>query len=184
MLQVTLAFIVAGVFLAAVAGKARHRSALGDVADVARQLNLPDTISRHAGKLLLAGEFCAAVLIVVPPFSPLGAALAVVLLAGMAWGIQRIRTAGTGATCRCFGGSATELRARHVVRNLALALAATAVLALRLAQGPPHLAFPQWALAFAAASVATLAVVHLDDLIFLFGPSKVPQRPVPKGSDS
>ncbi|MER5579415.1 MauE/DoxX family redox-associated membrane protein, partial [Streptomyces massasporeus] len=111
-----------GVFLLALAGKVRSRTAFASFARSITDLRLfPRKVSRAAAAAVIAGEVAVLLLLVPPRTAPLGLAAAVLLLLAFTAGIVVALRGGRRAPCRCFGASATPLGPLHVVRNLILA---------------------------------------------------------------
>ncbi|MFD5743667.1 MauE/DoxX family redox-associated membrane protein [Streptomyces massasporeus] len=172
-----------GVFLLALAGKVRSRTAFASFARSITDLRLfPRKVSRAAAAAVIAGEVAVLLLLVPPRTAHLGLAAAVLLLLAFTAGIVVALRGGRRAPCRCFGASATPLGPLHVVRNLILAgtgAAGFAVMTALPAGGwPAHAG--GGAVAAVAAIVAALLVARLDDLAALFRtgrPAPVAARP-------
>ncbi|WP_169745059.1 MauE/DoxX family redox-associated membrane protein [Cryptosporangium arvum] len=113
-----------------------------------------------------AGRVCAAVT----------SGLAAVLLAALSVGIALALRRGPGATCACFGATERPLTPGHLVRDVVLATACAAGVALALAAGDAPAEPAGVAVAVFAGAVAGLLVARLDDLIDLFSP-----RPAGRG---
>ncbi|MER5768476.1 MauE/DoxX family redox-associated membrane protein [Streptomyces sp. NPDC001985] len=159
--------LLIGVFLTAVAGKARSRTAFAAFERSLAGLGLlPARLSRAVAVSVIAAESATVVLLVPAPTVPLGFALGALLLLGFSAGIALALRRGRRAPCRCFGASAAPLGPVHVVRNLLLA-AAGAAGAVLVAAGPadgwpPHPGGA--AIACASALVVVVLTVRLDDL--------------------
>jgi hypothetical protein len=165
--------LLLGVFLAALAGKVRRRAAYrGFVASLRALGVLPRQLVEVIAAAVTTAEAAIVVLLAVPGTVPAGFLLTAVLLMAFTTGIVPAVRRGTTAPCACFGVSATPLGRVHVVRNLVLLATAGAGLAVAGAGGGTE--FAGAALAVAAALVALVPVLRLDDLTALF--SRAPAR--------
>ncbi|MGC7094283.1 MauE/DoxX family redox-associated membrane protein [Amycolatopsis lurida] len=157
------------VFLVSSVSKVTGRNAFTAFTDSARRLgSLPAPLAGPVAAAVVAAEFAVWILLVLPgTAAPVaGLLLAVVLLLGFAVAALRAIRRGVGTPCRCFGGSATRLGPRHVVRNFLLAAAA----ATAVAATPARLPAQPGALVMAlfAGLLAGGLIVLLDDLVGLF----------------
>lgn len=167
------------VFAVAAIAKARSASAFRDFARSLRRLGVPATrVGTPIAAAVIAGESAVTVLLawsaslavagVDGPWRTvpgtlgfvLAAALLTVFSAGIGAGLRR----GGGATCHCFGPSATVLGMPHIVRNLLLAALAAAG-ALVAAEGGRTAGM---VVAAFAGSVTALLIIESDDLVRLF----------------
>ncbi|WP_411084267.1 MauE/DoxX family redox-associated membrane protein [Streptomyces sp. cmx-18-6] len=163
--------LLAGVFLAAFAGKIRSAAAYREFAGSVVRLGLfSRRVSRVCAAVVVGVEFLVLALLVPAGTVPAGFLAAVLLLCAFAAGIVLALRAGGSAPCRCFGASSAPLGRVHVVRNLILAVAGAGGLAsAALGAGA---AWPAHAGGVAVAGVAAVLgvflVVRLDDLMSLF----------------
>ncbi|GAA2002961.1 MauE/DoxX family redox-associated membrane protein [Catenulispora subtropica] len=159
--------LLAAVFLLAVAGKARSRTAYTAFAASLDDLRwLPASLRRLAPPALVLTEAAIVVLLLVPDTAALGSAGALALLAAFALGIGWSLRRGEEVRCLCFGADRGALDASSVVRNAVLAAgAALGLLSTLLAHDPASAAGTALALAGGAAlgAVAT----RWDDLHYL-----------------
>ena len=119
--------VLAVVFGAAAIGKVRDRA--GTVAS-ARDLGVPGHAVAAVASLLPIAEATAALLIVFPSTSRIGAAIALVLLGAFSVAIATTLRAGRTPTCHCFGvRSNRPIGSDTLVRNSALMLLGIVVLA-------------------------------------------------------
>lgn len=164
--------LLLGVFLAALAGKVRGRAAYRGFEASLRALGvLPRRLAGVAAAVVTAVEAAIVVLLAVPGTVAAGFLLAAVLLTAFTTGIVLALRRGTTAPCACFGASVTPLGRVHVVRNLLLLAVAGAGPAAGTGGGTE---FAGVVLAVAAALVALVPVLRLDDLTALF--SRAPAR--------
>jgi hypothetical protein len=162
----------------AVALFSKLRGFRGFVASV-RQLDVvPGTLVRPVAVAVVVGEAAVAIAMVVRPLA--GFAGAVALLGGFAAAVAVTIRRGTPATCHCFGASGAPFGRRHVVRNLVLA-ACAATGAVLVVAGAGEATGAALAIGVPAALVAVVAVVRLDDLMFLFTPARPRSRQAPAG---
>ncbi|GAB3425396.1 MauE/DoxX family redox-associated membrane protein [Flindersiella endophytica] len=167
--QVTLA----GVFLFSFASKVRNRNAYEEFVASVVILRL----ARYRGSRVLAlatvaAEAASVILLIVPSTSKAGLALAACLLTAFTTVIAVELRRGSRAPCRCFGASSTPLGLPHLLRNLILlAAGGTGLVGGLTATAAPR--DPAWTvLTLAAAALALVLVVRLDDLVALFSPAK------------
>lgn len=177
LLGITFDYALAMVFIAAAVGKLRHRSSFGEVAVLAASIGVPERLTRWAGPLLVAAEIAAATLLVLPPWSGWGAAVAGLLLALLTYGAWRADRRPDRPACRCFGGTAVTIGRRHVVRNAALTVAATTSVLIAVFGGASAVTAPHRAAAVVAALLLATAVVNLDTLLFLGGSGSTAATP-------
>jgi hypothetical protein len=144
----------------------RFRDGLGD-------LGVPARLGTTAAVAAVLGESVTLGLVVVPATAVIGLFAAGSLFVAFALVLGRAVAQGTAASCHCFGATKDNVSARHVARTGALAVLAYAAGVLDAAAYPWHLfADPPTALvAVAVSAVAVAAVVHLDELTWLFGGS-------------
>ncbi|WP_283138244.1 MauE/DoxX family redox-associated membrane protein [Rhizohabitans arisaemae] len=156
------------VFLIAVAGKVRGRTAFQEFTASLTTLGIFSRAgSAVAAYALVGAEAVTPLLLVSPPTAPLGFAAATGTLAVLTGGVLIALRRGRRTPCRCFGRTATPLGPAHVIRNLILtAIGCTGLVAWAAGGAAAHPAGV--ALALAAAVVGALLVVRLDDLMELF----------------
>ncbi len=120
----TAAVWAARIVLAAVFGYAavtKLQDAEGSVRGT-RELEIPERFVSLVSRALPLVEIAVAVTIVVPPLSPVSAALGLVLLVAFTAAIVRVRSKGRVPMCFCFGSRNAQPADRDaVVRNVALA---------------------------------------------------------------
>lgn len=171
------------VFACSVVGKLRGAGAFAAFRRATAELVPP--ARAHAAPLAVAvigAESVTVVLLGVPaiPGAGLGAGVGLLLAftAAIAAGLRR----GSTSPCRCFGGPATPLGVRHLVRNTGLVLVAAAGLAgeLTSTSGGTPAGVPPLGLAMAAGVAVVLAalVLWFDALAELFVGTP-PQSAVP-----
>ena len=109
---------------------------------------------------VVAAEAATVVLVLIPATAGLGFTLALALLLAFTGGLTHALSRGRHTSCRCFGASTAPVGPRHLVRNLALAVAAA------LGALAPGAALPLGGLALAALTgvVVAVLVVALDDI--------------------
>ena len=109
---------------------------------------------------VVAAEAATVVLVLVPATATVGFALALGLMLAFVAGIAHALSRGRRTSCRCFGASTAPVAPRHIVRNLALAVAAV------LGALAPGTALPLAGLALAALTgvVVAVLVVAMDDI--------------------
>jgi len=160
--------LIGVVFAVAFVGKVRNRKAFDEFVRSTRAMGvLPSALVRPVSVVVVAAELLVVLALAVPTreAGALGFGLAAALLAAFTVGIAVSLTRGKRASCRCFGGKGTPLRAHHVGRDLALVAVALVGLLGTLASAPVD---PGVAVVTAAAG-ALLAglVVMLDDILAL-----------------
>jgi hypothetical protein len=160
--------LLATVFVGAVAGKVGGRSAYQGFVRSLRDMAIPNGLIRMAAPATVAAEALTAVLLLAPlrPTVLLGFILATTLLGAFAAVVGRALRRGVRAPCRCFGGSATPLGARHIIRNVILMALAGAGIAATAA-GHGRLQIAPTLIAASAGLVIGLATIALDDLVSL-----------------
>lgn len=161
-----------GVFATSTIAKVRSPQAYADFSRSVQALRMvPPFWSRMAAGAAVAGEAGVVLLLALPATVPAGFALAVGLLCAFTISIVLALRGGRTSPCRCFGVSAAPLSGIHVVRNvLLLAVALTGLIGVAVVDGPTR--DPAGvALAIAAAAVAALFFVGLDDVVALLRPT-------------
>ncbi|MFD1322750.1 MauE/DoxX family redox-associated membrane protein [Micromonospora sonneratiae] len=166
------------VFLVAVTGKLRSRTAFDDfVASVAQFGLLPERWLPLTARLVLTGEAGIVLLLALPATVPAGYALAIgvlgILSAGMLTAVRR----GRRPACLCFGAAGVPIGARHVARNLLLAAIAAGGLVASVATSGSPMRPAAALLAVATAVPLAALVVRLDDIVELFTASPVRAKP-------
>jgi hypothetical protein len=121
---------------------------------------VPARLVNTVAVAVVAAEAATVVLVLVPATATFGFALALALMLAFTAGITHALRRGRRTSCRCFGASNTPVSPRHIVRNLALALAAA------LGASAPSTALPLAGLALAALTgvVVAVLVVAIDDI--------------------
>jgi hypothetical protein len=161
-----------GVFATSTVTKVRSRRAYADFSRSVEAFQMVSpSWSRMAARATVVGEAAVVLLLALPRTAPVGFALAVGLLCAFTMSIVLALRRGTTSSCRCFGASAAPLSGIHVVRNvLLLAVSLTGLIGGAVVTGstrdPAGLT-----LSLAAAAVATLFVVNLDDVVALLRPT-------------
>lgn len=160
--------MLAAVFVVALFGKVRSRSAYADFRrSVVDWRVLPRRWSVAAAAGTVVGEAGVVLLLALPGTAAIGFAAGALLLAAFTAGIVMALRLGRTATCRCFGASTTTLGAAHVVRNVILVgLCITGAVSTAVAGGS-ELSWPGSVLALTSAAVGVLFVVRFDDLAAL-----------------
>src|SRR5690606_8348826 len=120
-LLVATTIVVWLVFAGAVVGKLRSRARLREFRQslVATGL-VPRRWATGAATTVLAAETATLALLLLPGTTPVGFALATVVMAGFSTGVWLVVRRGGRADCRCFGGAGGPLNRLHLGRNLAL----------------------------------------------------------------
>ncbi|SDQ87192.1 MauE/DoxX family redox-associated membrane protein [Thermostaphylospora chromogena] len=158
-------FTLAGVFLAALAGKLRDgRARAGFVSAVTTIAAVPRGWAGAVGTAVMGVEAAVVVTVLVPATRVIGLILAAGTLTVFAAALGRALASGRRSSCACFGARSSPLAWRHVVRNVLLAGAAAAA-AGHAALAPP---VPPQALGVLTAALAAtpvvILIVSLDDL--------------------
>ncbi|MGH3932360.1 MAG: MauE/DoxX family redox-associated membrane protein [Pseudonocardiaceae bacterium] len=173
------------VFAFSVLGKLRGAGAFAAFRRATAELVPP--ARSHAALLAVAvigGELTVVVLLGVPVIAWVGLGVSFTLLLAFTLAIAAALRRGSTAPCRCFGGSASPLGVRHLVRNTGLMLVAVAGLVAEVAEtsGAVSAEIQPLGLVMAAMVAAVLAALVLcfDALTDLFvgAPSRsaVPSR--------
>lgn len=131
-------------------------------------------VARLVAPAVTAAE--AAVVVLLVPARAVALTLAALLLTAFGVAIALALRRGVATACRCFGGSA-ELSPWHLARN-ALLLAATGTGLLAAPAAPGSADLGALLVAAAAALVAGMVLVRLDDVGELFGPGLSRHTPV------
>ncbi|WP_420719516.1 MauE/DoxX family redox-associated membrane protein [Streptomyces sp. NRRL S-481] len=131
--------LVGMVFLTSALSKVLGKGAFGAfTASLGEMRLLPPALTWPAALCVLIAETAVCGLLAVPSAlaTRIGFTVAALLLTAFTVGVSLVVRRGVGASCRCFGTSATPLGARHVVRNVLLtAVAATGAAAVAVAGG-------------------------------------------------
>jgi hypothetical protein len=168
----TLRLVLVFVLAAAVVGKLRSGpAALTELAAVVRRLGVREGSARSIAVATIVVEAGAAMLTAWPATALAGCAAALVLLVGFTGAVSRLVASGSGARCRCFGGTGTPLRRAHVVRNATLASVALAALVVTGSAGTA-ITGPALVLMAILAAVPAGVFVYWDDLAALQQPSR------------
>ena len=181
-------FLLAGVFVMAVASKVRDGETFTRfTAQMLRPGGVPAWFTAVVARGTVAAEAAAAVLLLTPIAVPVigrwsvpaGFALSALLLLGFSTAVAVAVRRRVQAPCGCFGRSATPLGARHVVRNSVLLVVAGGGLAAS-AQGAA--ASPAAMVVLAAGTIGValaIAVAAFDEVVALFAPTAT--RTLPSG---
>jgi Methylamine utilisation protein MauE len=165
-------FLVIGTLAISLIGKIRGRAAFREfVGAVAGLRVVPDGWATTAAVGSVAFEALVLLLLLLPVGPAAGLAAAAVLFAGFTTALAVAIRRGARVGCHCFGASETPVAPRHVVRSGLLAALACGASAYALAASAPSLGgigAPQTLVAAAAAGIAVVALVRLDDLVWLF----------------
>ncbi|KOT41660.1 hypothetical protein ADK41_09970 [Streptomyces caelestis] len=184
--------LLAVVFLTAVMGKTRNRSAFRAFVGSVRRLNLlSPSRARAAAVMATAAEamvpalFACALMPVGPLrvqaswFHAAALSLSLALLLAFTAVIALALVNGTQAPCRCFGARGSVLGVRHVIRNLFLVFAAVGGLLGHMTAAESGADGPGVVLAAATGAVLASVFVLFDDLVELFLPTTRPNLPEP-----
>ncbi len=162
--------VLAALFIVAVAGKlaghGRWLAFRSSLAALVPGRGRPAAVGVVAVAVVTA-EAATAAGLVLPVGWPLGLAAAALLLVAFAAGIGYALRRGLRVRCRCFGASGGELGAAELVRNVVLAVAAAAALAVDA--GPPTAATV--ALVLPLGLAAGYALSRWEDLLFAVAPA-------------
>ncbi len=161
-------YLVGGVLLAAAVRKASGRATFAAFAGAVRRLGgIPTTLAPTAAGAVIGMEAATGAALVAGIAPAAALAAAVILFAAFTVVLVRALRVGSREPCLCLGRADEPVGWPQVWRNAGLI--GTALLALAgapLATAPPTV--PGRLLCLAAAAVAVLVVVLLDDLIALF----------------
>lgn len=119
---------------------------------------------------LAAAEGILVALLILPTTTTIGFAYAAILTVALMAGVLTVINRGLVASCRCFGGSAAPLSARHVVRNGMLCGVAIAGL-LAPSESIP---LAGRVTAGLTGAVLGLPLILMDDVIELWAPVRRP----------
>jgi hypothetical protein len=160
--------MIAVVFIAAVWGKGRSKTAFGSFVDSLRDMTMiRRPWSARLAALTLAAEIAAVILLVTPSaqLTRLGFGLSALMLLAFAGAIVTSLMRGNKEPCQCFGRSTTPLGWHHVLRNLFLvAVSVTALFGVH--SGPFDLGYT--VIAVAGGAVLGVLVTAIDDIAYLF----------------
>ncbi|RBQ17732.1 hypothetical protein DP939_22950 [Spongiactinospora rosea] len=162
--------ILAGVLGYAGTAKVRDPRAFADAITSFRVI--PTRLAPVTAAILAWAELAAATLILAsavfgPRSAIAGFALAGLLMVAFAIVIVIVLKGGTRAPCPCFGRQSAPFSARHVIRNLLLAiLAGAGGWSMTAHFGEMSLEWSGFALA--AGAVVAILVIVMDDLVDLF----------------
>jgi hypothetical protein len=166
--------IVAGVLAFSLVSKLRSATAFRRFGTGVEDLGVvPRRLARPAALAAAVGEAVTLALVVIPATTPLGLFLAGTVFAVFALILVRAIANGAATSCHCFGATKDKVSARHVARTSLLAVLAYAAGGLSLAAHASYLVpdLPATIVAVAIAGTVVAAVVHLDELLWLFGTS-------------
>jgi hypothetical protein len=154
------------VFVVSAGGKVRDRRHYREFATSLHPL-LPAAFRNSVPAVVVAAEITCAVLLLVPPATSLGFAVAAGLLVAFTAGTGWVLATGRTAVCRCFGVGAQRISPVHLVRNLLL-------LAFTAAGAGAGTVAPGGVLpAVVAGTGVALLMIRLDDVTDLFRPAVV-----------
>ncbi|MBC2906761.1 MauE/DoxX family redox-associated membrane protein [Streptomyces cupreus] len=178
-------FLLGAVFVAAVFGKIRDRYAFFEFVGVIRELGLVRrSWARTTAVMAVAVEAVvpALLLAAVVPVGSLeavswwlragSAVLALGLLLAFTAGISLALRNGTQTSCACFGARGSVLGVRHIVRNVPLAVIASAGLLSHLMAGHVGGSPAGNVLAASAGVVLASVFVLFDDIAEIFVPAR------------
>ncbi|GIF46279.1 methylamine utilization protein MauE [Asanoa ferruginea] len=156
------------VFLAAAVGKGRP----GSLDRFARSLGeyewIPPRLRRSIAYGVVLSEAAIALLLLLPRWWWLGFALALLLTSAFTAVTAASLVRGKRTTCQCFGTSGTMPQgAPHLVRNFLLIGAAGAGIAGWMTAAPGGVSPTGAVVATATAVIGAVAVVRMEDLVFL-----------------
>jgi hypothetical protein len=162
--------VVAGLFAASAAGKARDAAAFRESLE---PFGVRPARRRAVAATVIVSELVVVPLVLNPAWAVAGFALAGFLLAAFALAIARVVRAGLAVRCRCFGAESAVLRGAHVWRNLAVTGVAALGAVLAATRGD---ADPTGAGEVAVTGLFALAVLVLlamfDDVVELIAPAR------------
>lgn len=115
--------VVAVVFVWSGAAKARDPAAF---AASLSGFRVPVTFRLPIARITIGVEIASAVAVLIPATRTIGLSIAAMALFVFSAAITSVLVRGEPVSCRCFGGTGSELRAAHVARNLGLAAVAVA----------------------------------------------------------
>lgn len=170
-LAIGIRCLIGAVFLASAISKIAGRGAFRAWETSVRDMRLlPPNQARVAALFVFTLEFAVCVLLASPfeYLAVVGFVVAAGLLAVFLVAIVLTVRHGSRVSCRCFGMSTVPLGRMHVVRNIALAVAAVAGGLTTLAGGPVHLSGVP--VAVVVGLVFGALVAALDDIVHLFQP--------------
>jgi hypothetical protein len=165
-------FVGVGVLGVSLAGKLRSRARLVAFRDGLVELRL--VARRRAWVVAVvatSGEGLVLALLVVPGTVLVGLAGASALFAGFAAALRVAVSRGTTSGCHCFGPGSAPVSRRHVVRAAflcALSLAGTVAGVVAPPGGYLDQSAPALLAVAAGAGLVVLALVLLDDVVWLF----------------
>ncbi|KAB2345500.1 MauE/DoxX family redox-associated membrane protein [Actinomadura rudentiformis] len=162
------------IFVVSAFGKVRDRAAFTEFTRTTRILlgaalrrrEVSRPAATWTGRVVVAAEIAAALLVLFPVTAAAGLGVAAVLLGAFSVAMVAALRGGVSTSCRCFGASTAPIGRRHVVRNVLLICAAVAGLVAASAAGSPPLA--GMVITAVAVAVVALLMIRLDDLYELF----------------
>lgn len=174
--------LVAVVFGFAAFGKLRDRAAWAEFVTTTGAMLSTRRVPVRAVAVAVAGAECGTALVAVVALVTRAAAaevaalgLAAVLFAVFLVGIAGVVRSGSRVRCRCFGAGGAAFGRNHLVRNGLLLLTVVCGLAVGT-----HARLDGAALvAVVTGAVCGLAVVHWDELAYLFSDPAVHRREIP-----
>lgn len=172
-LLVATTIVVWLVFAGAVVGKLRSRARLREFRQslVATGL-VPRRWATGAATTVLAAETATLALLLLPGTTPVGFALATVVMAGFSTGVWLVVRRGVRADCRCFGGAGGPLNRLHLGRNLALlGVSLTGLVASLNTLAPTDLRSPALLPVAVAAAVVAVLLIRVEDVAALARPA-------------
>jgi hypothetical protein len=163
-------FLIMGTLAISLIGKIRSRAAFSEFAAAVAGLRVvPEGWATAVAVGSVASEVFVLLLLPVGPAA--GLAAAAVLFAGFTTALALAIRRGARVACHCFGASQTPVAPRHVLRSGLLTALACGASVYSLAAAAPSLGGiepPQMLVAVTAAGIAVVALVRLDDLVWLF----------------
>ena len=171
-LLVATTIVVWLVFAGAVVGKLRSRARLREFRQslVATGL-VPRRWATGAATTVLAAETATLALLLLPGTTPVGFALATVVMAGFSTGVWLVVRRGVRADCRCFGGAGGPLNRLHLGRNLALLGVSLTGLVASLSTPALDLRSPVLLPVVVAAAVVAVLLIRVEDVAALARPA-------------
>jgi hypothetical protein len=170
-LEIALRTVLGAVFAVAFVSKLRSRGAYAEFASSLGDIGwLDGPLRRVAAAAVPAAEGAVVLLLALPATVLPGFAAALALLAVFTAVTSAEAARGHRVRCRCFGAGSARIGPAQIVRNLLLAAAAAAGLAIEPASHG-NAGAGGLVLALGAALLAALALVRWDDLAYLAGVS-------------
>ncbi|PXX71664.1 methylamine utilization protein MauE [Nocardia tenerifensis] len=161
-------YLLAGVFLVALVGKLRSRTAYSEfAAATGALLGVGDPTARYAALTTLTAEALIVCALIAEPTARIGLVLAALLLGCFTVALGRALRRGSTTPCRCFGASTTPIRVHHAMRSASLGVLALAGLLADLTLETHSYAPAGVAVAAPAVAMGILLITRLDDVVDL-----------------